>query len=874
MATKKNQAKDVPQFSTGLPSLDGTLQGLLAGDNVVFQVDHLDDYKPFVDPFVSWAAREGKGINYFRFANHAPMVARAGHVKVHTFDPDEGFEPFVGRMLDVIEQEGPRALYVFDCLSELAVDWYSDRMLGNFFMITCPFLFKLDTITYFALFKKHHSVHATDAIHQTAQVILDVHRHMDRLFIHPLKVDKRHSPTLYMLHSWDRDGFHPVTNSTTASQILTQVPQPWLDFSIHRPGVWLGAVERARKTREAQHDGLATKQEVQESFQRLLGMAFTREDRFIRLARRYFDLADLVSVMQRMIGTGLIGGKSLGMLLARAILRRNCPSVCDRLEPHDSFYVGTDVFYTYLVQNGCWDIRRKSGDLAAVREKADDTRRKILAGEFPSHIKHQFSEMLDYFGQSPIIVRSSSLLEDSYGNAFSGKYETVFCANQGTPQDRLQAFMSAVRTIYASTLSEDALTYRAQRGLLNRDEQMSLLVQRVSGSLYDTTFFPQMAGAGFSFNPYVWEKGIDPNAGMVRIVFGLGTRAVDRTGDDYTRIVALNDPMRRPAAAHDDERRFSQRFVDLLDLPTNRFASAEFSEIAPRLSGHMDLERFARREETGNRTYWFLDFDKILSDSSLAKDLQKILKTLHDAYEHPVDVEFTVNFQADGSHLINVLQCRPFQVKLSGGGTPQKPPATAAKNDVLLRSCGPIIGQGCAMPLDRIVYVVPSVYGKLATSDRHEVARTIGRLNRLSAEAMKRPTIMLVGPGRWATSMPELGVPVSFSEINTASVVCEVASMREGLVPDLSLGTHFFNDLVELDMLYLAVFPEKQGHLINPDLLARAPNRLTKLLSDATGLAHVIRVVDAADLPAGTAIRLYADTVKQEAVCYLDRAVK
>jgi hypothetical protein len=122
--------------------------------------------------------------------------------------------------------------------------------------------------------------------------------------------------------------------------------------------------------------------------------------------------------------------------------------------------------------------------------------------------------------------------------------------------------------------------------------------------------------------------------------------------------------------------------------------------------------------------------------------------------------------------------------------------------------------------------------------------------------------------------MPELGVPVSFSEINTASVVCEVASMREGLVPDLSLGTHFFNDLVELDMLYLAVFPEKQGHLINPDLLARAPNRLTKLLSDATGLAHVIRVVDAADLPAGTAIRLYADTVKQEAVCYLDRAVK
>jgi hypothetical protein len=213
-------------------------------------------------------------------------------------------------------------------------------------------------------------------------------------------------------------------------------------------------------------------------------------------------------------------------------------------------------------------------------------------------------------------------------------------------------------------------------------------------------------------------------------------------------------------------------------------------------------------------------------------------------------------------------------VKLSGGTAPAKPPASLPKADVLLRSAGPIIGQSCAMAVDRIIYVVPAVYGKLATSDRHEVARTIGRLNRLSAEAMRRPSVMLLGPGRWATSMPELGVPVSFSEINTASIVCEIASMREGLVPDISLGTHFFNDLVELDMLYLAVFPEKHGHVINPDVLTRAPNRLTKLLSDAAGLAHVIRVVDSADLHAGSSMRLYADTIKQDAVCYLESGMR
>ena len=102
----------------------------------------------------------------------------------------------------------------------------------------------------------------------------------------------------------------------------------------------------------------------------------------------------------------------------------------------------------------------------------------MLKGTFPEFILEQFVEMLDYFGQSPIIVRSSSLLEDNFGNAFSGKYESVFCANQGTRSERLEAFLSAVRRVYASTMSRDALMYRADRGLLDSDEQMALLVQQ------------------------------------------------------------------------------------------------------------------------------------------------------------------------------------------------------------------------------------------------------------------------------------------------------------------------------------------------------------------------------------------------------------
>ncbi len=864
-----NTASTVPlEFSTGLSGLDRALNGLLQGDNVVLQVDDIEDYARFVDPFVRDALQRRGQLDYFRFADHRPLVPAQPGVTIHEINPEAGFEPFVGPILDVIEARGRGALYVFDGLSELAADWYSDRMLGNFFMITCPFLFKLDTIAYFALFKKRHSIHATQSIHQTAQVVMDVYRNRDRLYIHPLKVDRRYSPTLYTLHAWEGDAFRPVTSSTTISAMLSGTPQPWLDFSIHRPGIWASAVSKAQKTLEGAAQGVSSADEVQESFQRLLRIAVTRDERFSRLAHRYLDLDDLMAVLQRMIGTGLIGGKSLGMLLSRAIVRKAAPAVYERMEAHDSFFIGSDVFYTYLVQNGCWDLRRRAADLDYLMGHTEEVRQRLLGGQFPDYIRQQFMEMLEYFGQLPIIVRSSSLLEDSYGNAFSGKYDTVFCANQGTPAQRLDAFMNAVRTVYASTLSPEALSYRASRGLLDQDEQMSLLVQRVSGALYGELFFPQIAGVGFSFNPFVWNEDIDPHAGFLRLVFGLGTRAVDRTADDHTRLIALNLPGCRPEAPRDVPK-YAQRQVDVLDLPHNVLTTRDFSAIA---AGHPDdlpLELFVTTAPGGDYTY--LTFDRLLSDTPFADDLRTVLAVIQEAYDHPVDIEFTANFLPDGTYRFNLVQCRPFQVRIKGEGIDNRAPAAIPAADLMLETAGPVIGHSTSTAVDRVVYVVPEVYGRMTVTQRYEVARTVGKLNRLALDSTPRPIVMLLGPGRWATSTPALGVPVTFAEINATSVIGEVASMHQGLVPDVSLGTHFFNDLVETDMLYLAVFPERKGHALNADLLLGAHNRLVDLVPEAAALAEAVRVVEAADLPSGVSLRLYADAVGQKAVGYLTR---
>ena len=902
-----------PRLSTGLPGLDRVLRGLIPGDNLVWQVSSVEDYRPFLGPYVQAARDLGQRLVYFRFARHEPLVGPEGGAEVLALRPEAGFEAFIADIHGAIERTGRGGYYVFDCLSDLAADWYSDQMLGNFFMLTCPYLYDVEAIAYFAILRNTHSPHATRPIAETTQVLTDMYRHRGRLYLHPLKVQARYSPTMYMLHVWDDDGeFRPVAQSAETSEVLTR--EPWLlgEPSAYRLGVWNRTFVRAQELVAAREGGEGAAAEAEECLRRLVRMAISRDKRMADLAGQCLGLEDVLDIGKRMIGTGLIGGKSVGMLLARAMLRRADPTWDALLEPHDSFYIASDVFYTFLVRNGIWWVRQAQRDPATFLQGAERARQRMLVGAFPDYIMREFERMLDYFGQSPIIVRSSSLLEDNFGNSFAGKYESVFCVNQGPREKRLDDFLSAVRTIYASSMSERALRYRADRGLLDRDEQMALLVQRVSGALHGHLFYPQAAGVGFSYNPYAWDRAIDPKAGMLRLVFGLGTRAVDRSDDDYTRVVALNAPERRPEATFDQVRRYSQRRVDVLELEANQLVSVRFEDAA-RASPDLALELFASRDEDlarrveeqgrprpatpptlppsakpptpassakpptpaeaegqaeGQAVFpWVPTFDGLLRRTPFVADMRQMLATLHRLYDYPVDVEFTANFFRDGTYRVNLLQCRPLQVK---EGVPiRDPPRGLRAEDVVFEARGAVIGQGRLAPVGRLLYVVPEAYARLAMGDRYTVARLVGRLVHHEA-APAEGALVLLGPGRWGTTMPSLGVPVRFADISRADAVCEIVAMREGLVPDVSLGTHFLNELIEMDVLYCALFPDREGSALNARFLAAAPNRLAALLPDAAEWAGVVRVIDAADL-VGRRVQLHANSLTQHVLCYLDR---
>ncbi|TLN06079.1 pyruvate, phosphate dikinase, partial [bacterium] len=162
-------------FTTGLPGLDSALKGILAGDNIVWQVETIEDYQSLVIPFVQAGIASGRRVVYFRFASHQPLIPEDKAVHRVDLDPNSGFETFIALIHQTIERTGRGALYVFDSLSELAADWYSDQMLGNLFVLTCPYLFDLETVAYFALFRNYHSSRAINPIYETTQLFLDVY---------------------------------------------------------------------------------------------------------------------------------------------------------------------------------------------------------------------------------------------------------------------------------------------------------------------------------------------------------------------------------------------------------------------------------------------------------------------------------------------------------------------------------------------------------------------------------------------------------------------------------------------------------------------------------------------------------------------------
>lgn len=836
---------DKLRCSTGILEIDNVLDDLRLGDNVVWHVDSLENYLNPARRFAAQAVADGRNVLYMRFAAHPPILEDAEGVRTITFDAAAGFETFTSEVHRTIEAAGREAFYVFDSLSELQEAWATDLMVGNFFAVTCPYLYELDTIAYFCLVRGIHAADAVTRIRETTQLFLNLISSPNGSVFQPVKVWQRYTPTMFLPHASQDGRLVPVSDGMYHGWSLTRPIAATMDY-------WDKLFLEAETVMQRSGDEL----ELQFLKNRLCRLLLGRDEQILELAERYLTLGDLIEIRHRMVGTGYIGGKAVGMLLARKIAAGIDTEGTFSVDLHsDSLYIGSDVFQTFLISNNLWrlHINQQYGD--GYFDMANELQERIRKGVFPAFIRTQFQQVLDMFGQTPVIVRSSSLLEDGFGNAFAGKYQSVFCVNRGDPDERLQEFEDAVRSVYASTVDAPALVYRHERGLDKISEQMSILVQRVSGALRGPYHFPLAAGVGLSYSAYTWHPQMDPNDGMIRIVAGLGTRAVDRTDGDYSRVVSLGMPDVIPGFGL--ERSLGQRMSDVLDVSQNRFGMVSLGDAAEacdpedgKLVFGRDYAAEQRAREIGLKipAVHVADFNGLFRNTPFVGAMKEMLKGLEKAYSNPVDVEFTVN-RYRGNLSIHIVQCRPLQTWKAAEGriVDGKPvvtpfPAVGSNEGVLFRlAAGQFVGGGATdQIINTVVVLNPEAYSRLGNNERYSIARLLGQVNnRLRAESGCQP--MLIVPGRCGTTTPSLGVPVRFSEISAYRCICEREYATSGMIPELSFGSHFFQDLVESRIFYGALMQGGPG-FFNAEWLETLPDSFSELLPEETHFPGMIRI--------------------------------
>ena len=829
------------RIKSGYPGADKVFDSIRIGDNVVWQVSDLAEYRLFALPFAEQAISDGRNVVYIHFTRHEPLLTARPGLKIYEFDPDVGFEPFTVAIYERITAEGKGAFYVFDCLSELQSAWYTDQMMGNFFRVTCPYLYELETVAYFPLIRGRHSFEAVARIRETTQVLIDVYTADSSVYIHTLKAQDREGINTYIPHVSVLGGpFRPLDGGVAVSRYYKLLD----DLAANTQDQNYDSHDRFFAQAKLEF-GLGRFHD--ETERKILESMMSRDPLIQRLIRQMFEPKDYFAVRDRMIGAGSIGSKACGMLLARKIAEETLSEFRDHAEPHDSFFIGSDVYYTYLVNNNCWKLRVEQRTPDGYFSKAPELREAILNGEFSESVREQFKNMLSYYGQSPIIVRSSSFLEDGFGNAFAGKYESVFCVNFGPLEERLKAFEAAVKQVYASTMDPSALEYRAQRGLEKLDEQMSILVQRVSGSWAGPYYLPGAAGVGFSRSLYRTSQDADPEAGMLRLVVGLGTKAVDRTEDDYPRLVSLDRPTARSHPSVAERHKFSQHSIDVIDRERRAFRSVDAETVRqclPRwfwsLMYEHDTEAEAALRDAGVREdVWYVSCQGLLERTPFPRIMRSVLKTLENVYGTPVDIEYAVNTDESGDFVINLLQCRPLYIGQPGGRVtmPELP-----EEDVFFRLRDSSMGLATSEGIDVVIEIDAKAYYEYPYAKKPLVASAVGRINRALKGKGKR--ILLLSPGRLGTSSPELGVPCAFADISGFAGVCEVSDDRAGYMPELSYGSHMFQDLVEAGIFYCAVWNDKRTLVYNPSLLDGEENRFAEYCPDMPELNAMFRVTE------------------------------
>ncbi len=605
---------------------------------------------------------------------------------------------------------------------------------------------------------------------------------------------------------------------------------------------------------------------------------FSENLRYVNVAKKYITLEAINSILDRVVGpaqgNGKLGGKSAGMILASQILEQKKKEnpIFEKVFTPRSWFITSDQILDFMHYNALEEfVFTKYESPEEIKQEYPFLEYIFKHSQFPPEARYALNMILDDLEGRPIIVRSSSLLEDSFEAAFSGKYKSLFLSNKGTKDERMRDLINAITEVYASTLGPDPIEYRKKNNLLDFREEMGILIQEVVGTQVGRYFFPSFAGVAFSSNEFRWSPRIKRRDGVVRLVAGLGTRAVDRTIDDYPLLFSPGQPGLRVNNSYEDVVRYSQRYADVINLDTNSFETIVFDELISESGGYFPgLEKIVSFDRNGTlvepisslsdfrQEPMVVTFEKLLQNTRFVKIINSILKELEKAIGKPVDVEF-----ACSGEKLYLLQCRP-QSSFAEENLVKLPVNIPSKN--IIFTAEQYVSNALVEDIQYVIYVDFEGYRSCETREEMiEIGRIIGELNRI----LPRRKFILIGPGRWGSKGDiMLGVPVIYSDINNTAMLIEMAKESSGYMPEVSFGTHFFQDLVEANIKYLPLYPDREGNKFNQDFFYKSKNFLGEFISNYEKYEKVVKVIKTEDYFSEGAISIYMDGDKNKAVAF------
>ena len=509
------------------------------------------------------------------------------------------------------------------------------------------------------------------------------------------------------------------------------------------------------------------------------------------------------------IGGGSLGGKARGLAFVRHLLHNNriarrFPGV--RIAVPPSLVLATDIFDRFLAENNLLDFAMHCADDAQIRER-------FLGSTLPASLRENLLAFLSEV-RYPLAVRSSSLLEDSQYQPFTGVYETFMLGNQHSDLVvRLEQLMEAVKRVYASTFSQHAKAYVRATPYRLEEEKMAVIVQQVVGTVHGQRFYPDFSGVvrSHNFYPVLPMKATD---GIAAVALGLGRTVVDggkcltfcpRYPRNIVQFSSVEDILANSqrefwALELNHTRHSSDAVTELREV---RFGleSAEKDQTLGNLGSTYSVDNHAVYDGISRPGARIVSFAPILKHGvfPLAGVLEQLIKIGEDAFGRPVEMEFAVRLpqSPDGSAEFGFLQIRPLVLSREGEELRM---AEVAPYQLVCQS-SKVLGNGRISDLCDVVVVDVHRFERVRSQ---EVAECVAQLNSKLNDSST--PYLLIGVGRWGSNDPWLGIPVEWDEISAARVIVEAGFRDYRVTP--SQGSHFFQNLTAFQVGYFTVNPD------------------------------------------------------------------